>query len=208
MRPRRIQWSQRGTGEGKERKQKAESSKLLGGEEAPRHEPFLLSALCLLLSPSLPMRFLLISVGKIRAKEMSSLVGEYENRAGRYWPLEVVEVREESARSRTAAEVKAKEGERLLEAVGGALVVACDERGTMLRSEEFAEWLREEREKAVRDVAFVIGGAYGLSEELLARAERRVALARWTLPHELARLVLVEQLYRAGTILRGEPYHK
>jgi 23S rRNA (pseudouridine1915-N3)-methyltransferase len=154
------------------------------------------------------MRFLLISVGKIRAKEMSSLVGEYEKRAGRYWPLEVVEVREESARSRTAAEVKAKEGERLLEAVGGALVVACDERGTMLRSEVFAEWLREEREKAVRDVAFVIGGAYGLSEELLARAERRMALARWTLPHELARLVLVEQLYRAGTILRGEPYHK
>jgi 23S rRNA (pseudouridine1915-N3)-methyltransferase len=88
------------------------------------------------------------------------------------------------------------------------MMVACDERGTMLRSEEFAEWLREEREKAVRDVAFVIGGAYGLSEELLARAERRMALARWTLPHELARLVLVEQLYRAGTILRGEPYHK
>ena len=154
------------------------------------------------------MRFLLISVGKIRAKEMSSLVGEYEKRAGRYWPLEVVEVREESARSRTAAEVKAKEGERLLEAVGGALVVACDERGTMLRSEEFAEWLRVEREKAVRDVAFVIGGAYGLSEGVLARADRRMALARWTLPHELARLVLVEQLYRAGTILRGEPYHK
>ena len=154
------------------------------------------------------MRLLLISVGKIRAKEMSTLVGEYEKRAGRYWPLEVVEVREESARSRTAAEVKAKEGERLLEAVGGALVVACDERGTMLRSEEFAEWLREEREKAVRDVAFVIGGAYGLSDGVLARADRRMALARWTLPHELARLVLVEQLYRAGTILRGEPYHK
>ncbi len=139
---------------------------------------------------------------------MSALVGEYEKRAERYWPLEVIEVREESARSRSAAEVKAKEGERLLEAVGGALLVACDERGTMLRSEEFAGWLREEREKAVRDVAFVIGGAYGLPEELLARADRRMALARWTLPHELARLVLVEQLYRAGTILRGEPYHK
>ncbi len=139
---------------------------------------------------------------------MSTLVGEYEKRAGRYWPLEVIEVREESARSRTAAEVKVKEGERLLEAAGGAMMVACDERGTMLRSEEFAEWLREEREKAVRDVAFVIGGAYGLSDGVLARADRRMALARWTLPHELARLVLVEQLYRAGTILRGEPYHK
>jgi 23S rRNA (pseudouridine1915-N3)-methyltransferase len=154
------------------------------------------------------MHLLLISVGKIRAREMATLVGEYEKRAGRYWPLEVVEVREESARSRTEAEVKAKEGERLLEAAGGALVVACDERGTMLRSGEFAEWLRDERGKAVRDVAFVIGGAYGLSEEVLARADRRMALARWTLPHELARLVLVEQLYRAGTILRGEPYHK
>ncbi|HEU4585031.1 MAG TPA: 23S rRNA (pseudouridine(1915)-N(3))-methyltransferase RlmH [Gemmatimonadaceae bacterium] len=154
------------------------------------------------------MRLLLISVGKIRGKDMSTIVGEYEKRAARYWPLEVVEVREESARSRTAVEVKAREGERLLEAAGGALVVACDERGTMLRSEEFAEWLRDEREKAVRDVAFVIGGAYGLSEEVLARAERRMALSRFTLPHELARLVLVEQLYRAGTILRGEPYHK
>ena len=154
------------------------------------------------------MRLLLISVGKVRTKEMSTLVGEYEKRAGRYWPLEVVEVREESARSRTAAEVRRKEGERLLEVAGGALVVACDERGTMYRSEEFAEWLRDERERAARDVAFVIGGAYGLSDEVLARAERCMALARWTLPHELARLVLVEQLYRAGTILRGEPYHK
>jgi 23S rRNA (pseudouridine1915-N3)-methyltransferase len=154
------------------------------------------------------MRLLLISVGKIRGKEMAALVGEYEKRAARYWPLEVVEVREESARSRTAVEVRAREGARLLEAAGGALLVACDERGTMARSEEFAEWLRDERERAVRDVAFVIGGAFGLSEEVLERAERRMALARWTLPHELARLVLVEQLYRAGTILRGEPYHK
>ena len=139
---------------------------------------------------------------------MSALVGEYEKRARRYWPLEVVEVREESARSRAAEDVKAKEGQRLLEAAGGALLVACDERGTMRGSEEFAEWLRDERERAARDVAFLIGGAYGLSGEVLGRAERRMALARWTLPHELARLVLAEQLYRAGTILRGEPYHK
>jgi 23S rRNA (pseudouridine1915-N3)-methyltransferase len=68
--------------------------------------------------------------------------------------------------------------------------------------------LGEERERATRDVAFLIGGAYGLSEEVFARSEMRMALTRWTLPHELARLVLVEQVYRAGTILRGEPYHK
>ncbi len=155
------------------------------------------------------MHLLLIAVGKVRSREMAAVVQEYETRAGRYWPLKVVEVREESARSRTEDEVRRREGERLLEAAGaGTFVVACDEQGTMFRSEEFAEWLREERESAARDVAFIIGGAYGLSEAVFARADTRMALTRWTLPHELARLVLVEQLYRAGTILRGEPYHK
>jgi len=155
------------------------------------------------------MRLLLIAVGKARSRELAAGIDEYERRVRRYWPLKVVEVKEESARSRTEDEVRRREGERLLEAAGaGTLVVACDEQGTMLRSEEFAEWLREERERALRDVAFVIGGAYGLSEDVLARADVRMALTRWTLPHELARLVLVEQLYRAGTILRGEPYHK
>ena len=140
---------------------------------------------------------------------MAALVQEYERRAGRYWSLKVVEVKEESARSRTEDEVRRSEGERLLAAAGaGTLVVACDEKGTMLRSEEFADWLRAERERATRDVAFIIGGAYGLSGDVLESAEMRMALTRWTLPHELARLVLVEQLYRAGTILRGEPYHK
>ncbi|HET7552926.1 MAG TPA: 23S rRNA (pseudouridine(1915)-N(3))-methyltransferase RlmH [Gemmatimonadaceae bacterium] len=155
------------------------------------------------------MRIVLISVGKVRALEMASLVQDYERRAGRYWPLKVVEVKEESARSRAEGEVRQREGERLIDAAGtGTFVVACDEKGTMYRSEEFAEWLREERERATRDVAFIIGGAYGLSEGVFARADMRMALTRWTLPHELARLVLVEQLYRAGTILRGEPYHK
>lgn len=159
------------------------------------------------------MRFLIISVGKPRSGELASGIREYETRAGRYWPMGVVEVKEEPARSRTAEEVRRREGERLLDAVsagagGVALVVACDEKGTMMRSAEFAEWLRGERERAVRDVIFVIGGAYGLSTAVLQRADMRLALTRWTLPHELARLVLAEQLYRAGTILRGEPYHK
>jgi 23S rRNA (pseudouridine1915-N3)-methyltransferase len=77
-----------------------------------------------------------------------------------------------------------------------------------MRSEEFAEWMLRERERATRDVVFAIGGAYGLDDAVLARAGMRLSFARWTLPHELARLVLAEQLYRAGTIVRGEPYHK
>src|SRR5690349_7031297 len=101
------------------------------------------------------MRIVLISVGKVRALEMASLVQEYERRAGRYWPLKVVEVKEESARSRAEGEVRQREGERLIDAAGtGTFVVACDEKGTMYRSEEFAEWLREQRERATRDVAF------------------------------------------------------
>jgi 23S rRNA (pseudouridine1915-N3)-methyltransferase len=155
------------------------------------------------------MHLLIVAVGKVRAQELAAGIREYEGRAGRYWQLGVVEVKEESARARSAEEVRRREGERLLEAVGtGTSIVACDEHGTMLRSAEFAEWLRAERDRAGRDVAFVIGGAFGLADAVLERADMRLALARWTLPHELARLVLAEQLYRAGTILRGEPYHK
>jgi 23S rRNA (pseudouridine1915-N3)-methyltransferase len=76
-----------------------------------------------------------------------------------------------------------------------------------MTSGTFAKFVQEARERA-RDIAFVIGGAYGLADSVRDRAQTRLALAPWTLPHELARLVLAEQLYRAGTIIRGEPYHK
>jgi 23S rRNA (pseudouridine1915-N3)-methyltransferase len=154
------------------------------------------------------MHLRIVAVGKVRSKDMGALVADYLGRAERYWELDVIEVKEESARSRPAGEVRAREGERLLAAAGAARIVACDEHGTMFRSEEFAGWLRDERDGGARDLAFIVGGAYGLSTGLLERADARMALARWTLPHELARLVLLEQLYRAGTILRGEPYHK
>jgi 23S rRNA (pseudouridine1915-N3)-methyltransferase len=90
---------------------------------------------------------------------------------------------------------------------GIAVTVACDATGQSMSSERFAEWLQSERE-AARDVVFMIGGAYGLDGTLRDGARLRLSLAPWTLPHELARLVLAEQLYRAGTIVRGEPYHK
>ena len=154
------------------------------------------------------MRVLVAAVGRPKHRDIAAAIADYERRAARYWPLELREVREEPARGRSADAVRSREGERLLAAAGlpGALV-ACDAEGTLMRSAEFAGWLRELRDGG-RDVAFVIGGAYGLSEEVRTRSTRLLALARWTLPHELARLVLAEQLYRAGTIWRGEPYHK
>ncbi len=156
------------------------------------------------------MRIVLAAVGRPRPP-LADAVAEYEARAARYWPFEAHEVREEPARGAAAAaldRVRAAEGERLLaRAPAGAVVVACDERGDAWTSERFAGWLRERRDEA-RSVAFVVGGAHGLAPAVRAAAQVRLAVAPWTLPHEMARLVLAEQLYRAGTIVRGEPYHK
>lgn len=154
------------------------------------------------------MRVVVAVVGKPRDEGLAAAIQEYERRAARYWPLEVHEVREESARSASPAVVRDREGERLRAKLADARsVVACDVAGDRMTSEQFAQWLQGEREGG-RGVAFTIGGAYGLSDSLKGRASRRLSLAPWTLPHELARLVLAEQLYRAGTIVRGEPYHK
>ncbi|MCY7379619.1 MAG: 23S rRNA (pseudouridine(1915)-N(3))-methyltransferase RlmH [Gemmatimonadaceae bacterium] len=154
------------------------------------------------------MRLVVAVVGKPRDRHLAAAIADYEVRAARYWPLEVVEVREASGRGVAAPDARAREGARLLERLPpGALLVACDERGERLTSTQFATLLSAERDRA-RDVAFVIGGAFGLSDDVRQQAARTIQMAPWTLPHEVARVVLAEQLYRAGTIARGEPYHK
>ena len=154
------------------------------------------------------MRLVVAAVGKPRDRHLAAAIDEYETRAGRYWPIVVAEVRDASGRGVCPAETKRREGERLLERLpDGAMLFACDERGERLASSDFAALLVGARD-AARDVAFVIGGAYGLDDAVRRAAGRSLQLAPWTLPHELARLVLAEQLYRAGTIARGEPYHK
>jgi 23S rRNA (pseudouridine1915-N3)-methyltransferase len=154
------------------------------------------------------VRLVVAVVGKPRDRHLGAAIDEYETRAARYWPLEVVEVREVSARGVDPVDVRSREGERLLERVlSTARLVACDERGDRLTSAQFATLLGDSRDRA-QDMTFVIGGAFGLSDEVRDRAFRAIQLAPWTLPHELARLVLAEQLYRAGTLIRGEPYHK
>jgi 23S rRNA (pseudouridine1915-N3)-methyltransferase len=147
-------------------------------------------------------------VGRPRHAGVAEAVREYETRAARYWPLAVREVREESARSTSPALVVEREWLRLAgQLPAGARVVLCDPGGDAMDSAQFAGWLQRQRD-AAESVAFVIGGAFGLPEAARRLAARRLSLAPWTLPHELARLVLAEQLYRAGTIARGEPYHK
>ena len=141
---------------------------------------------------------------------LAGAIAEYERRAARYWPLEVVEVREAKAHKGLPLErVREAESARLLERVpGGAEVVALTRGGESWSSTRLAKYLEGLALSGRAGAAFVIGGAYGLSDELLARAGQRLSLSAMTMPHELARLVLAEQLYRAGTISRGGPYHK
>ena len=150
----------------------------------------------------------MFAVGKPRHAGLADAIRDYESRAARYWPLDIVEVKEESGRSTSPSLVREREAERLVERLpADARVVACDPGGEMMDSDAFAAWIIAQRDMA-QSVAFVIGGAHGLGDAVRHRAARKLSLAPWTLPHELARLVLAEQLYRAGTIARGEPYHK
>jgi 23S rRNA (pseudouridine1915-N3)-methyltransferase len=154
------------------------------------------------------MRLVVAVVGKARNQALGEAIRDYEKRAARYWPLDVHEVREERATGISVDKVREREGQRLADKLPDrAQTVTCDIRGRAFDSTQFAEFLQSAREQD-RDLAFLIGGAFGLASDLTSRSSIKLSLAPWTLPHELARLVLVEQIYRAGTIVRGEPYHK
>ena len=154
------------------------------------------------------MRFTVAAVGKPRDAALAAAIHEYEERAARYWPLTVVEVKEDPIRGRTPAEARRRDAERLRAAVPkGSAIWLCERQGKARSSEEFAQWMQSARE-AARDTALLIGGAFGLDESLHAGAAGVITFGPMTFPHELARLILAEQLYRAGTIVRGEPYHK
>ncbi|HET9425010.1 MAG TPA: 23S rRNA (pseudouridine(1915)-N(3))-methyltransferase RlmH [Gemmatimonadaceae bacterium] len=154
------------------------------------------------------MRLLVIVVGRPRDAALAAAAQEYERRATHYWPMSVIEVKEESAKNRAPDFVREREGERILAQVPpGATFAVCAEGGRNMSSAAFSTWLQAARDEA-RDVAIAIGGAFGLSDAVTKSAALRLSLAPWTLPHELARVVLAEQVYRAGTIVRGEPYHK
>lgn len=151
------------------------------------------------------MKVQVLCVGR-PGRVLADPIAEFEARARHYFDLEITEVR--AGRGAPA---------RVVEAEGEALLARLADRhrcfmltrtGRPMSSREIADELRDIATYGPAGASWVIGGAYGLSEAVLARADRRVSLSALTLPHELARLVLAEQLYRAGTIQRGEPYHK
>lgn len=149
----------------------------------------------------------LLCVGRLKTPFWREAAAHYAERLGRWRRVELVEVRDGDAALAPAAR-SAQEGQRLLEALGssGVAAIALDEGGEALDSPGLAVLLRRLDEQALRP-AFVVGGPFGLSPEVLAACPRRLSLSAMTWPHELARVLLLEQLYRAECILRKVPYH-
>ncbi len=159
------------------------------------------------------MRVLLAAVGRLKDGPERRLYAHYETRlvaAGKGVALGPFQLKElPESRQAGADGRRAEEAGRLLAAAGeGALRVVLDERGQGLTSAAFAAWLRERRDDGAKAVAFLIGGPDGHGAAALEGADLSVSLGAMTLPHGLARIVLVEQLYRAATIMAGHPYHR
>jgi len=155
------------------------------------------------------MKLCLLTTGKT-GRMLEPAIAEYETRARRYWPIDIVEVKEERARRGLSEDaVREAEAERLLARVPAGLeLFALTRRGDAWSSERLSRHIQQSAVRSAPGIAFMIGGAFGLSDTVLKEADRRMRLSTFTLPHDFARLLLLEQLYRAGTIARGEPYHK
>jgi 23S rRNA (pseudouridine1915-N3)-methyltransferase len=143
------------------------------------------------------MKIRLVMLGKTRRKEFRALLDDYVRRIQHYAPVEINELREGSP---TAL--------RKLKVAPGATVVLLDAAGGQFTSRGFARWLRDLRERGAQELVFLCGGAEGFPDELRANARQNISLSTLTMPHELARVMLAEQIYRAFTILAGYPYPK
>ena len=159
------------------------------------------------------MNITVISVGKLKEKYLKMGIDEYVKRLGGYAKIDLVEVPDEKA-PETLSEidmniVKRKEGERILAKINdGTYVIALALDGKMKSSEEMAADLDSLMTYGKSKVAFVIGGSLGLHDDVLKRADEKLCFGKMTLPHQLMKLVLVEQIYRSFRIIKGEPYHK
>jgi 23S rRNA (pseudouridine1915-N3)-methyltransferase len=158
------------------------------------------------------MNVRILCVGKLKEPYFEDACAEFQKRLSRFCALEIVEVPDEKApESLHPADedlVREKEGRRILKAIGQKdFVVALAIDGKQMRSEAFAAFL-EEKELAARPLTFVIGGSLGLSAEVYARSDAKLSFSQMTFPHRIARLLLLEQLYRGFKIRRNEAYHK
>ncbi|MCJ1655188.1 23S rRNA (pseudouridine(1915)-N(3))-methyltransferase RlmH [Staphylococcus sp. NRL 16/872] len=159
------------------------------------------------------MKITILAVSKLKEKYWKQAIAEYEKRLGAYSKIEIIEVPDEKApenmSEKEIEQVKEKEGQRLLAKIKPqATVITLEIQGKMLSSEGLAQELQQRMTQGQSDFVFVIGGSNGLHEDVLKRSNYALSFSKMTFPHQMMRVVLIEQVYRAFKIMRGEAYHK
>lgn len=154
------------------------------------------------------MKTILILVGKTTDKHFQAGITDYANRISHYQPFDIITIPElKNTKSLTEEQQKQAEGQLILKQIQSSdTLVLLDEHGKDFRSVEFAAWI-ERQQQIARRLVFVIGGPYGFSPDVYQRADTKISLSKMTFSHQMVRLVFTEQLYRACTIIKGEPYH-
>ena len=155
------------------------------------------------------MRIHLLLVGKTVNKHFVELIDEYAFRVKHYIGFDITVIPElKNTKSLSAEQQKQQEGELILKQLqAGDHVVLLDEHGKQLRSVEFSQYMEQKMQQVSKRLVFIIGGPYGFSPDVYAKANEKLSLSKMTFSHQMVRLIFVEQLYRAMTIMRGEPYH-
>ena len=159
------------------------------------------------------MRINIVCVGKIKEKYLKLGIDEFKKRLSKYCKLEIIELEDEKAPENLSDKemliIKEKEGKKILSKIkDNSYVIALAIDGKNLSSEELAETINKLGLRGISNITFVIGGSLGLSDEVLSRADYKLSFSKMTFPHQLMRLILLEQVYRAYRINNGEPYHK
>ena len=155
------------------------------------------------------MKINLLCIGKTDDKEIKNLINYYLARLPRHWNFEILEIPDvKNARNLTPDLLKKEEAKLFLNIIENTdLVVLLDEKGKQFTSREFAQKLDSYQNNSIKKICFLVGGAYGFSEEMYQRANEKISISKMTFTHQMIRLFFVEQIYRADQILQGKPYH-
>jgi 23S rRNA (pseudouridine1915-N3)-methyltransferase len=155
------------------------------------------------------MKIKLLAIGKTDDKNLQTLIEAYQNRLKHYINFEIDVIADiKNVKNLTEAQQKEKEGELILKKLSSTdVLILLDEKGTQFSSVAFSEYLQKKMNAGVKQLVLVIGGPYGFSEAVYQQAQGKISLSKMTFSHQMIRLFVVEQLYRANTILKNEPYH-
>lgn len=155
------------------------------------------------------MKITLLAIGKTDASYLVEAIKDYQNRLEHYIPFEIRIIPDlKNTKNLTVSQQKEKEGELILKKLqAGDYLVVLDDKGKEFTSTQFASYIEKKTFSVAKRLVFLIGGAYGFSQSIYERADEKMTLSRMTFSHQMVRLIFVEQLYRAMTILNNEPYH-